>query len=274
MRHKIGLSMKRIAIHTISTASIIIFAFAAVLCPIDLAARTKKRQAKQETVRQENKEKAVETAESSEKEEQKEESAKTGDSVKEKQAAKEETEGLPTRDFKEDDFKPQLEEESSVWMFIKMIIVLGIFGGGFYYFYRFITKKTGVGLFGGEAVKVLSVVPLGQNKFLQVVDLAGKVLVIGVSDSAISLITEVTEKDQIDRIRILSNRTLPADRKVSGFQEYVMKDIGRLIEKVREFRGRGGRTKTTVTVIDKPEDIDYLRQQRNRLKDLNGSDNE
>ncbi len=264
--------MKIKDIHTITLASIIIFAFAAVLCPIDLAAKQKKRPAKQETVRQEKKEAVAEKQESQDAAEPAQESEKAGEAVKEKGVAKEETEGIPTRDFKEDDFKPQVEEESAVWMLIKMIFILGIFAGGFYYFYRFITKKSGIGLFGGEAIKVLSVAPLGQNKFLQVVDLAGKVLVIGVSDNAITLISEITEKDQIDRIRILSNRTPPADRKVSGFQEYVMKDIGKLIEKVREFRSRGGRTKTTV--IDNPEDINYLRQQRNRLKDLNGSDNE
>jgi flagellar protein FliO/FliZ len=264
--------MKITRTHAITLASIIIFAFTAVLCPIDLAAKQKKRQAKQETARQEQKAAVEEKKESAAEADTAQESEKSGEAVKEKEASKEETEGVPTRDFKEDDFKPQVDEPSAVWMLIKMIFVLGIFAGGFYYFYRFITKKSGIGLFGGEAVKVLSVAPLGQNKFLQVVDLAGKVLVIGVSDNAITLISEITEKDQIDRIRILSNRTPPAGQKVSGFQEYVMKDIGKLIEKVREFRGRGGRTKTTV--IDNPEDINYLRQQRNRLKDLNGSDNE
>jgi len=267
-----GVSMNKTNLRTISLAAIIIFAFAAVLCPIDLAAK-KKRQ-KQETVRQEQKATAEEKQAAADESEPAQESEKAGEAVKEKdaEAAKEETVGVPTRDFKDEDFKPQVDEPSALWMFIKMIIVLGIFAGGFYYFYRFITKKSGIGLFGGEAVKVLSVAPLGQNKFLQVVDLAGKVLVIGVTDNAINLISEITDRDQIDRIRILSNRTPPADRKVAGFQEYVMKDIGRLIEKVREFRGRGGKTKTTV--IDNPEDINYLRQQRNRLKDLNGSDHE
>ena len=67
-----------------------------------------------------------------------------------------------------------MEEESSAWMFFKMLFVLGIFGGGFYYFYRFVTKKAGISVFGGEAVQVLSVVPIGQNKFLQLVDVAGQ----------------------------------------------------------------------------------------------------
>jgi len=263
-------AMNKKNLRTISLAAIIIFAFAAVLCPIDLAAK-KKRQ-KQETSRQEQKEQAGEKRAAADESEPAQEGEKAGEAVKEKETAAEETEGIPTRDFKEEDFKPQVDEPSAAWMLIKMILVLGVFAGGFYYFFRFITKKSGMGLFGGEAIRVLSVAPLGQNKFLQVVDLAGKVLVIGVSDNAISLISEITDRDQIDRIRILSNRTPSADRRVTGFQEYVMKDIGRLIEKVREFRSRGGKNKTTV--IDNPEDINYLRQQRNRLKDLNGSDHE
>ena len=77
-------------------------------------------------------------------------------------------------------------------------------------------------------------------------------MVIGVSDSSISLISEVTEKDQIDRIRILSDRTpVRADRKVSGFQEYVMKDIGKLIDKVQRIQAPGKADKET-TVIDNP----------------------
>ncbi len=51
-----------------------------------------------------------------------------------------------------------------------------------------------------------------------------------------------------------------------------MKEIGRIIGRVRDFRHRGHTVKTTV--IDNPSDIEYLRQQRDRLKGLNGSDND
>ena len=188
----------------ISYSIIIIFALAAVLCPLTLEGKPKRHQQKQETVKQgKQKEDARTEPESVEKTDPEKEDGKPGETVKEKEAEKEDAAGVPSREFKDDDFKPQVEEESSVWMFIKMILILGIFAGGFYYFYRFVTKKAGVSIFGGEAIKVLSVVPLGQNKFLQLIDVAGKVMVIGVSDSTISMISEITEKDQIDRIRIL-----------------------------------------------------------------------
>jgi Flagellar biogenesis protein len=257
----------------ISYSIIIIFALVAVLCPLTLEGKTKRHQPKQEAVKQEKKkEETKEAPESVKKTDSEQEGVKTGETVKTKEAEKEETTGIPSKDFKDEDFKPQVEEESSVWMFIKMILVLGIFAGGFYYFYRFVTKKAGVSIFGGEAIKVLSVVPLGQNKFLHLIDVAGKVMVIGVSDNNISKISEITEKDQIDRIRILSTRTPPPNISAGGFHDQVMKEIGKIIGRVRDFRHRDRRFKATV--IDNPADIEYLRQQRDRLKGLNGTDNE
>ena len=51
-----------------------------------------------------------------------------------------------------------------------------------------------------------------------------------------------------------------------------MKEIGKLIGRVRDFRHRDRQMKATV--VDNPADIEYLRRQRDRLKGLNGSDNE
>jgi flagellar protein FliO/FliZ len=260
-------------LNAISFSIIIIFALAAVLCPLALQAKPKRNQQKQEAVKQEKKKEDLKAAQDrEEKADPEAEVERSGKTVNDKEAEKEDTTGVPSREFGDDDFKPQVEEESSVWMFIKMILVLGIFGGGFYYFYRFVTKKAGISMFGGEAIKVLSVVPLGQNKFLQLIDVAGKMMVIGVSDNSISLLTEITEKDQIDRVRILSTRKPPPGAGAGGFQEQVMKEIGRIIGRVRDFRHRGRTMKTTV--IDNPADIEYLRQQRDRLKGMNGSGNE
>ncbi|MBN2079392.1 MAG: flagellar biosynthetic protein FliO [Spirochaetes bacterium] len=180
-------------------------------------------------------------------------------------------EGVLSKEFTDEDFEPRLEEESAVWMFLKMIIILGLFGAGFYYFYRFVSRKTGVGIFGGDAIRVLSAVPLGQNKYLQVVDLAGKVLVIGVSDNAINLISEITDKDQIDRIRIMSTRTPPPGAAGGGFQEHIMRQFGKFVERVQGARRKG---RGPMESSGAPADIDYLRSQRSRLKNLNGYDDE
>lgn len=234
------------------------------LCPIAAEAKPKRSSQKQETLKEEKAPATEETAAPEEK------AAPAAPAVQD-EGKQEATEGVPTRDFKEDDFKPQVEEESSVWMFFKMLLVLAIFGGGMYYFYRFVTKKAGISVFGGEAVRVLSVIPIGQNKFLQLIDVAGRVLLVGVSENNINLITEITEKDQIDRIRILSTRTPPPERAAGGFQDQVMKEIGRFIDRVREFRSRDRRSSGAA---EPARDIEYLRRQRDRLKDLNGDGNE
>lgn len=244
----------------------------AALCVPALHAKTKRHAAKQESVKQAKKEAPREEPESEKPAVAVEE--KAGEAVADAGADKEKTEGVPAGDYKDEDFRPQVDEESATWMFIKMLLVLGIFAGGFYYFYRFVTKRAGGSVFGGEAIKVLSAVSLGQNKFLQVVDLAGKVLVVGVSDNAINLITEITEKDQIDRIRILATRTPPPQRGGGGFQDQIMGEIGKIIGRVKELKNRGrGRGQSSVEVVDNPADIEYLRRQRSRLKDMDGPDN-
>ncbi len=113
--------------------------------------------------------------------------------------------------------RPQIEEESYVWLIFKTIFVIGILIGGFYFFFKFITEKVGIAAVGQEVITILSVVPLGQNKFLQVVDIAGKVYVLGVSDNNINLITEIKDKDDVDRIRLLSSKSTPV--KPGGFQD-------------------------------------------------------
>lgn len=97
-------------------------------------------------------------------------------------------------------------------------------------------------------------------------------MVVGVSDSAISLIAEITEKEQIDRIRILSTRTPPPSRGAGGFQDHVVREIGKIINRVRDMRRRD--TGHRAVEAERPSDIDYLRQQRSRLKNMNGLDHE
>lgn len=173
-------------------------------------------------------------------------------------------EGINDR-YSDEDFRPKTEEESYVWMIFKTVFVLGLMVGVFYYFFRFVTKKAGIQVLGEDVVNLLSVVPLGQNKYLHVVDIAGKVMVLGVSDNNINLITEVASKEEADRIRLLSSKSAPVQE--GGFQEYLSRQIGTLIGKISDIK-KG----KDVTEKDPPSNIDlrYLKDQKRRLKDLNG----
>ncbi len=162
--------------------------------------------------------------------------------------------------------QPQVEEESYVWLIFKTIFVMGVLIAGFYYFFKFITQKVGITAIGQEVITILSVVPLGQNKFLQVVDIAGRVYVLGVSDNNINLITEIKDKDDIDRIRLLSSKSTPL--KQGGFQEYLSTQLGKVLDKMKN----PGRPSQRFASEEKTIHDDVLISYRQRLKKLNGDD--
>ena len=167
--------------------------------------------------------------------------------------------------------KPVVEEESYTWLIFKTIIILGLLVGGFYYFFKFVTKKTGIHALGQDVIKILSIVPVGQNKFLQVVDVAGRILVLGVTDSSINIITEVEGRDEIDRIRLLSSKSVPVQP--GGFQQYITKQVVRFINKSFNRPSEEGDSGHTEEVSGSDR-MDYLKKQKDRLKGLNDNNDE
>ena len=184
-----------------------------------------------------------------------------------------ENNNVPGQTFTEEDFKPQIEEESASWLIIKTMLVLGLFIGGFYYFYKFVAQKSGINLSGQEAILILSTVSLGTNKFIQIVDVAGKIFLLGVTDNNINLLTEIKDKEEIDRIRLLSSRST----RVQGatFQDFITGQIGWVAGKVSEIRSRGNKKQSKRGMEEfssKEFDMSYINNQKNRLKKMNGDD--
>ncbi|MFW5770304.1 MAG: FliO/MopB family protein [Spirochaetota bacterium] len=165
--------------------------------------------------------------------------------------------------------EPSTEEQSYGWLIFKTILILGTLVAGFYFFFQYVTKKAGIQTVGQNVVQVLSIVPVGQNKFLQVVDMAGKILVLGVSDNNINLITEIHEKDEIDRIRLLSSRSAPPA--AGGFQEFVTNQVGRVFDRVRG-TGKDAQSQYGRDHDFEKDSMQYLNSHRSRLRKLNGDE--
>lgn len=179
---------------------------------------------------------------------------------------------VPGEGFADEDFGPQVDEGSTLWEIIKVMFVLALFGGGFYFFYKFISQKVGLNVSGQEAIKTLSMVPVGPNKTLQIIDVAGKVFLIGVSDNSINMLTEIKEKDDVDRIRLLSSRSTPVQGK--NFQEFVADQMGWIIDKINEKRNPGMKKPKVEEISEKDIDMSYLNNQKKRLKKINNEDEE
>ncbi len=180
--------------------------------------------------------------------------------------------GLISKEYTENDFRPKPDDGSLVWSFIKTLIVLAVLIAVFYYFFRFMSKKTGTAFRGDASARVLSAVPLGQNKSLQVVDIGGRILIIGVSDGSVNLITEITDRDEINRMRV----NLPSESTAShgSFNEMLRRYAGRMIDRINDKKTTQSRHKETEWNHDSGIDMSYLKAQRKRLRKMDGGDDE
>jgi flagellar protein FliO/FliZ len=171
---------------------------------------------------------------------------------------------------------PEEDETSYGWMIVKTILVLGIFGAGFYFFFKYITKRGMIPNVGRSVVQTIAITPVGQNKTIQVVEIAGRILIVGVTDHQISLISEITSKDEIDRIRLQSSKSTPVEN--TSFQEFVAEHVDSLISFIGKIRSHNEQKKKKRHLnsddIYENERVDYMREQRDRLKRMNGYDND
>lgn len=172
---------------------------------------------------------------------------------------------LFSKEYTDEDFRPAPQGESFGSLLAKTLFVIGLLIGGFFLFYRFVTKKIGFPAVGTRAVTMISTVPLGTNKYLQIVDVAGKMLVLGVTESSVNLVTEITSKEEKDRINLLSSSE---PEKILPFGEFLDKHLSGLSDFFP------GKTKTGNAKKDSAVDTSFLQQQKARLKKLRGDTDE
>ncbi|MCE9597383.1 MAG: flagellar biosynthetic protein FliO [Spirochaetia bacterium] len=96
---------------------------------------------------------------------------------------------------------PEEERPSFVSTLIRFLGMFVLMIGAFYGVMRYLKSKS-VGGSMGDLATTLGSVALAPGKHLQVVDLAGKILVLGVSEAGVQLVTEVEDARTAERIRI------------------------------------------------------------------------
>ncbi len=79
----------------------------------------------------------------------------------------------------------------------------------------FIQKKGG---FGGNAFgKILGILPLDNKRMIYLVDVMGRVLILGVTDNNISLLCEITDQETLDTLRLQYEKPSPGMEKLFSF---------------------------------------------------------
>lgn len=158
-------------------------------------------------------------------------------------------------------------------LFIRFVLFMGLMGAGFYGLVRFMKKKSGiVSSSAGGPLRVVASISLMPGKYMQIVDMAGQLMVLGVSDQGVRLIQTVEDGSVADRIRLWEeNRPEPAENLLQGLQS-IFKTTDLRLWKSRKEGKEGPDFQAILSGRSESEDVpmeeleNLLQQQNRRLR--------
>lgn len=143
----------------------------------------------------------------------------------------------------------------TVWDFVKMFLILGLVIGMIVGFLWFLRKLSGQGPGSEAPIRVLHTHTLGGNKTLQVVEVAGEVLLLGTGDGGVRLVKDLTGTEAADAFQLAASR---------GQGQGGKQSFGDLVGTLM-----GVKPKIRPDIAEPAENSsDFLKKQRERLKKL------
>nr|WP_232371585.1 flagellar biosynthetic protein FliO [Leptospira ainazelensis] len=143
----------------------------------------------------------------------------------------------------------------------RVVFILALLCVGLYYILKYVAKNREGRLPVRGEMNVLSSLMLGPNKQLQIVEVSGRILVLGVADSGINLITEISDPEV--RHRILQKKET-FDPPEGGFLVTVLEQIKDLNSRISgNQEGPPGGTEKAEAARDEKR-----RQTRKKLDEL------
>ncbi len=90
---------------------------------------------------------------------------------------------------------------STITYVFSLLVTFAIVLGLAYFSSRFLGQRMGNRLANGDQ-KIVATLPLGTNRAVYVVDIAGKYLVLGVTDHTINVLQEITDPVEIEKLKL------------------------------------------------------------------------
>jgi flagellar protein FliO/FliZ len=138
----------------------------------------------------------------------------------------------------------------SAWDFIRMLLVLGAVLGSIYFIF-FLLKKAGKQkILSDNTINVISTQNLESGRSLHLIEIGPQVFLIGSGEGSVQLISEITEKETLDTIKL--------DKSVRTDNNKTFTDV---------FRGLFKKDSTVINQT-KPGEISFMKKQRERLKHM------
>lgn len=143
--------------------------------------------------------------------------------------------------------------EVTVWDFVKMFVILLLVLGMILGFVWFLRRLSGQGGTNETPIQVLHTQTLGGSRSLQVVEVGDEILLLGVGDSGVTLVKELTGTEAGDAFRLAASKRRPSSK---GFGDL----LGSLL---------GAKPRIRPDVAEPVENSsDFLKKQRERLKKM------
>lgn len=89
---------------------------------------------------------------------------------------------------------------STIAYIISLLVTFAVVLGLAYVASRFLGNKMGTKM-GSEGSQILATLPLGQTRAIYVVEIAGKCLVVGVTEHSIQLLQQIEDEEEIAKLK-------------------------------------------------------------------------
>ncbi len=122
-------------------------------------------------------------------------------------------ESIPINLGKTESQSSSVRQGAGIGIFVRMVVVLALVVGLIYLFFYFAKRNMGLPFAGSDTfLRRVATLPVGQNKSVQIVTLVDKAYMLGISDNAVNLLAEITDKELIHAMNLYADKHDNANR--------------------------------------------------------------
>lgn len=168
---------------------------------------------------------------------------------------------------------PQEQENGWFWQLMKTSATLGVLLLGFYGFTKLVKFKQNLPRQQYSAMQLLYSFPLQAGRQIQILEMAGRLYILGVTETGITLLSEIQEKALIDRIKLDIEKD--SDKGEPDFMVELSKALKNKVETLFSTNPVKDKQSKNTQLTDTPWDswraggskrLEQLRQDRNFLR--------
>lgn len=146
----------------------------------------------------------------------------------------------------------------SSFSYFRLIFSLLLVCGAIYLIYFFLKKKSdSLATKNGEDSSVLLSLPLGMGKNVHIIYIAGKFLIVGVTNNSINYLGEVTDEKELDNLKQLRQ-----DKKIKSGESFA-----NVFQEMLKFSGVKSSKQKDFDY--EKNSVDFLQEQTTRINNLN-----